>query len=65
MHLILAIGDDGKMTIVVFAAEGAEGCFGGEEGEIWLEVKVIDEGAGLCLHGDGNDNVGDGHDWCY
>jgi len=62
MHLILAIGNDGKMTIVVFAPEGAEGCFGGKEGEIWLEIKMIDERAGLGLHGDGNDNVGDGHD---
>ena len=38
MDLIFAIGNDGEMTIVVLAPEGAVGCFGGEEGEIWLEI---------------------------
>lgn len=61
MYLVLAIGNDSKLTIVMFAAEGAEGCFGWEEGKIWLEIKMVDKWAGFSLHGYCNDYVGDGH----
>ena len=45
----------------MFAAEGLEGSFGWEEGFVGLELEVVDEGAGFGLHGDCDDDVGDGH----
>jgi hypothetical protein len=61
MYLVLAVGNDSKMTIVMFAAEGAEGSFGWEEGDIRLEIKMVDKWAGFSLHCYCNDYVGDGH----
>lgn len=62
VDIVLAVGDYGEVAVVVLASEGVEGSFDGEEGRVEFEVEVVDEGAGLSLHCNGDNDVGDRHD---